>query len=192
MRRVLSILIIVSALSLSCSDRQRAVNELSLERRISSLLELHVVEYVYRDIVYFGEQESFLGIFRTRDQQLLFAVRLRVQAGVDLSKGVEVLRDRRKPELVVVRIPAPEILIVDADEGSIEQFFVRERGGSIQWDQVSAEMERVKGRVREDALEKGILLRARENAVQLIREVMAVAGYDDVRVQVRPAEELEG
>jgi hypothetical protein len=150
------------------------------------------VEYVYRDIVYFGEQESFLGIFRTRDQQLLFAVHLRVEAGVDLSKGVEVLRDRDNPELLLVRIPAPEILLVDADEGSIEQFFVRERGGSIRWDQVSQEMESVKTRVREDALDKGILARAEENAVRLIREVMAVAGYEEVTVQVRPAEELEG
>ena len=192
MWRVLSILIVVSALFLSCTPGRSAPAELPLERRITSLLELNTVEYVYRDIVYFGDQESFLGIFRTRDQQLLFAVHLRVQAGVNLSKGVEVLRDRQRPGLVIVRVPAPEILRVDADEGSIEQFFVRERGGSIEWDQVSAEMEGVKGRVREDALEKGILLRARENAVQLIREVMAVAGYDDVRVQVRPAEELEG
>lgn len=192
MRRVLSILIIVSALLLSCTLRRSVPEELPLERRVSSLLELHTVEYVYRDVVYFGEQESFLGIFRTRDQQLLFAVHLRVQAGVDLTKGVEVLRDRRQPGLVIVRIPAPEILLVDADEGSIEQFFVRERGGSIRWDQVSAEMEGVKARVKEDALEKGILARAEENAVQLIREVMAVAGYDDVRVQIRPAEELKG
>jgi hypothetical protein len=192
MRRVLSILLIVSATLLSCDRRQPAPGHLPLERRISSLLELHTVEYVYRDIVYFGEQESFLGIFRTRDQQLLFAVHLRVEAGVDLSKGVEVLRDRDNPELLLVRIPAPEILLVDADEGSIEQFFVRERGGSIRWDQVSQEMESVKTRVREDALDKGILARAEENAVRLIREVMAVAGYEEVTVQVRPAEELEG
>lgn len=192
MWRVLSIFLIVSFLLVSCTERETVPGELALERRISSLLELHTVEYVYRDIVYFGDQESFLGIFRTRDQQLLFAVHLRVQAGVDLSKGVEVLRDSQEPALLLVRVPAPEILIVDADEGSIEQFFVRERGGSIQWDQVSEEMESVKERVRRDALEKGILTRAEDNAVRLIREVMTVAGYEDVVVQVRPAQELEG
>jgi len=175
-----------------CDGSRRAGDEPSLERRVSSLLELQTVEYVYRDIVYFGEQESFLGIFRTRDQQLLFAVRLRVQAGVDLTKGVEVLRDRNNPELVVVRIPSPEVLLVDAVEDSIEQFFVRERGGSIEWDQVSGEMESVKKRVKADAVEKGILNRAEENAIELIEEVLGLAGFEEITVQVRPPEELRG
>ncbi len=193
MRRVLSILVTVSLLVLAGCDTDDAdPRGLPLERRISSLLELHTVEYVYRDIVYFGEQESFLGIFRTRDQQLLFAVRLRVQAGVDLSKGVEVLRDPDNPRMALVRIPSPEVLLVDAEEGSIEQFFVRERGGSIEWDQVSAEMESVKERVKADAVEKGILNRAEENAVELIEEVLGVAGFEEVTVQVRPPEELKG
>lgn len=193
MRHVLSILVTVSLLVLAgCDTHDVDPRGLPLERRISSLLELHTVEYVYRDIVYFGEQESFLGIFRTRDQQLLFAVRLRVQAGVDLSKGVEVLRDPDNPNMALVRIPSPEVLLVDAEEGSIEQFFVRERGGSIEWDQVSAEMESVKERVKADAVEKGILNRAEENAVELIEEVLGVAGFEEVTVQVRPPEELKG
>jgi hypothetical protein len=175
-----------------CDTHDADPRGLPLERRISSLLELNTVEYVYRDIVYFGEQESFLGIFRTRDQQLLFAVRLRVQAGVDLSKGVEVLTDPDNPNMALVRIPSPEVLLVDAKEGSIEQFFVRERGGSIEWDQVSAEMESVKERVKADAVEKGILNQAEENAVELIEEVLGVAGFEEVTVQVRPPEELKG
>jgi hypothetical protein len=193
MRGALSILLTLSLMGFGgCDGSRRAGDEPSLERRVSSLLELQTVEYVYRDIVYFGEQESFLGIFRTRDQQLLFAVRLRVQAGVDLTKGVEVLRDRNNPELVVVRIPSPEVLLVDAVEDSIEQFFVRERGGSIEWDQVSGEMESVKKRVKADAVEKGILNRAEENAIELIEEVLGLAGFEEITVQVRPPEELRG
>lgn len=193
MRGVLSILLTLSLLGLTgCTATSGSPEGLPLEQRITSLLELHTVEFVYRDIVYFGEQESFLGIFRTRDQQLLFAVRLRVQAGVDLTNGVEVLRDPKNPTVAVVRIPAPEVLMVDADESSIEQFFVRERGGSIEWDQVSSEMESVKERAKADAIEKGILIRAEKNAVELVSEVLAVAGFEEVTVQVRPAEELKG
>ncbi|MFW6251553.1 MAG: DUF4230 domain-containing protein [Alkalispirochaetaceae bacterium] len=193
MGRVPSILVTLSLLAFAgCTAHHDSPAELPLERRISSLLELHTVEYVYRDIVYFGEQESFLGIFRTRDQQLLFAVRLRVHAGVDLSKGVEVLRDPENPRMALVRIPSPEVLLVDAEEGSIEQFLVRERGGSIEWDQVSSEMESVKERVRADALEKGILQRAEKNAVELIEDVLGVAGFEEVSVQVLPPEELKG
>lgn len=192
MRSVLSTLLfsILSLVFLGCAAMDP--EEPPLERRVLSLLELHTVEYRYRDIVYFGDQEYLLGLFRTRDRQLLFAVDILVQAGVDLDKEIELFRDRDRPELLVVRIPAPEILLVDADEESIEQFFVRERGGSIAWDQVAEEMETVKDRVAADAVENGILTRAEENAVALIRETMELAGFEEVTVQVRPAEELRG
>ena len=52
--------------------------------------------------------------------------------------------------------------------------------------------ESVKERVKADAVEKGILNRAEENAVELIEEVLGVAGFEEVTVQVRPPEELKG
>lgn len=192
MRAVLSILIAISFSLLLGSCSAVSGEEPPLERRINSLLELHTVEYRYRDIVYFGEQEYLLGIFRTKDRQLLFAVDILVQAGIDLNGEIELFRDRERPELAVVRIPAPKILLVDADEGSIEQFFVRERGGSIAWDQVATEMEAVKERVEADAVRNGILRHAEKNAVRLIRETLELAGFEEVTVQVRPAGELRG
>jgi len=176
----------------SCSGGPSEGREPQLERRVASLLELHTVEYRYRDIVYFGEQEYLLGIFRTRDQQILFAVDIRVEAGIDLSRGVEVLRDPSDSQLLLVRLPAPEVLMVDADEGSIEQFFVRERGGSIEWNQVSGEMESVKARVKEDAIATGILTRAEENARELVEELLKLTGFSRVEVQIRNPEALRG
>ena len=192
--QLLSLLLAATTLLLfgSCSAELRGQPPAPVEQKISSLLELHTVEYLYRDIVYFGEQEYLLGFIRTRDQQLLFAVDIRVKAGIDLSDGFEVLRDPEDPARAVVRIPAAEVLLVDADESSIEQFFVRERGGKIAWDQVSAQMEEVKGRVREDAVAKGILSRAEENAASLIREVMTLGGFEHTTIQVRPPEKLKG
>ena len=56
-----------------------------IERRISAVLEMPTYEYVYRDIVYIADQASFLGI-RHRDTQLLFAVDVQLQAGIDLQR----------------------------------------------------------------------------------------------------------
>ncbi|MFP4329906.1 MAG: DUF4230 domain-containing protein [Spirochaetaceae bacterium] len=193
MGRVISITVTAFLILLTGCDNRRDDSTLSsLESRINTLLELHTVEYVYRDVVYFGEQEYLLGLFRTRDQQLLFALEIRVQAGLDLEDGVELLRDPDDPELLLLILPAAEVLLVDAVEESIEQFFVRERGGSIEWDQVSGEMEAVKDRVRRDAVEKGILNRAEENARELATELMELAGFEQVQVEFRPARELRG
>lgn len=192
MGRVISITAIALILLAGCSPQTREPSMGELESRINALLDLHTVEYIYRDVVYFGEQEFLLGLFRTRDQQLLFAVELRVEAGIDLEQGVELLRDPQDEELLLLRLPPAQVLLVDAVEESIEQFFVRERGGSIEWDQVSEQMEGVKERVRLDAVEKGILERAEQNAAELVTELMGLAGFERVRVQFRPRQELRG
>ena len=190
-RPALLLLTAIALLLLACGN-EPAVSPAPVEQRITNLLELHTVEYRYRDVIYYGERETLLGLLTTLDRQILFAVEIVVQAGVDLTEGVEVLRDESNPGFALVRIPQPEVLLVDVDEESIEQFFVRERGGRIEWNVVAAEMEQVKARVEADAVDKGILRRAEENAGLLVEELMTVAGFEEVTVQFRPIEELRG
>ena len=81
------------------------------------LLAIHTMEHVYRDVVYFGEEESFLFI-PTVDRRVLFSVNIRVQAGIDLTDGIEVFRSEDNDSEVFVRLPPAEILLVDADEST--------------------------------------------------------------------------
>ncbi len=164
----------------------------SLEAKVRNLAELHTFEHTYRDVVYLGEQRQFL-FFRTMDRQLLFSVNIRVRAGVDLRQGVSVLPGEGRRS-VLVRVPAPTILLVDADEESISQYFVRERGGAIGLLEVGAEIEAVKEQVAADAIGRGILDRARENAREVLENLFLQAGFESVTITFGPTEpdELRG
>lgn len=154
------------------------------------LLQLHTYEHIYRDVVYFGEERSFLFI-QTVDRQLLFAVNIVVRAGLDLRSGVTVTREADEPGRAYVVLPEAQILRIDADEQSIEQFYVREQGGRIGVLEFSDQLEAVKARIREDAIERGILIKAQLNAERVVRNFLELAGFEEVVFTVR-GEEIEG
>ncbi len=174
----LVLLFIVPLALLACSPEPEA-DTAELERRVRNVLRLHSYEHVYRDIVYFGEERSFL-FFKTMDRRLLFSVDIVVRAGVDLEEGIEVLADSGNPERIVVRLPPTRILRVDADEATIHQYFSRDRGGDVGWLEYGAEIEGVKERVRADAVERGILAKAQTNAREMVENFFALAGFEEV------------
>ena len=165
-----------------------------MEDRIESLLELSTYEHIYRDLVYFGEERSFLFI-KTVDRAVLFSIDIRVRAGIDLAQGVTVTADRRDPERIYVRLPEAEILAVDADEASIEEYFIREQGGRVGLLELSDQLDEAKEKVAEDAVDRGILDRADENARRLITGFLELAGFTEVVFAAGDAaedEELRG
>src|SRR6056297_3182549 len=92
-----------------------------IETRIREICELPGYEHIYREIIYLDEQTSFLAI-PVVDKRVLFSVDVRIQAGIDLNKGFSVEPVSRK--VVRVYLPGAEILLADADEGSIHQYFL--------------------------------------------------------------------
>ncbi|MCA1754106.1 MAG: DUF4230 domain-containing protein [Spirochaeta sp.] len=149
-----------------------------IESRMRILAELETAESIYRDIVYFGDARSFL-FFRTMDRRLLFSVNLHVRAGVDLSEGFQLKPDGDGG--VDVFLPPARVLMVDADETSIDQYFVREQGGRIGYLEFSGSIEEVKDRVAADAVDRGLLNRAEENARVLVENLLTVAGVRELR-----------
>jgi hypothetical protein len=163
-----------------------------VENQVRNLLQLHTYEHVYRDVVYFGEERSFWFI-QTVDRQLLFSVNIVVRAGLDLTDGVTITRDAENPSRVYVALPEARILLIDADEQSIEQFLVREQGGRIGVLEFSEQLEAVKGRIEEDAIERGILMKARANAERMVRNFLQLAGFEEVVFATRQRDqEIEG
>ncbi len=158
----------------------------ALETQVRNILELPAVEYVYRDIVYLGSTRSFL-FFKTMDKRLLFSVRLRVRAGIDLAEGFRIVPDDSNPRRVYVRLPASRILMVDADERGIHQYFAYgERFSRMEY---SAAIDAVKPKAEEDARKRGILEKSDENAKNLIRGFLGTAGFS--RVDFLPARAAE-
>lgn len=189
MRRILPFVALLLALSLSLSGcREERGRELeSITRQLRSILELPSYEHVYREVIYLGEETSFLGI-RTSDKRLLFSVDMRVQAGVRLDRGLSL--EPAGVDRIRVLLPPPEILMVDADEESIRQFFILERGGSIIHTDYYDQIEASKEAIRQDAVDRGILSKAEENARQLIEAVLRGAGYTEIEFVALP--EVQG
>jgi hypothetical protein len=169
---------LVSLLLIGCMPVSE-VETVRMEDRIESLLQLHTYEHRYRDLVYFGEEKSFLFI-KTVDRAVLFSVDIRVTAGLDLSDGVTLTPDRFEHDRIYVRLPPATILTVDADESSIEEYFLREQGGRIGLLELSDQIESAKARTEEEAIERGILEQADANARSIVRGFLNLAGFSEV------------
>lgn len=174
---VLTAVLLATALG-ACAPAAR-VDTIAVQQQLTDLLELHTYEHIYRDVVYFGEEKSFLFV-RTVDRQVLFAVDIRVRAGVDLSEGFQLVRDAASATTVYVRLPPAKVLSVDADEKSIHEYFIREQGGRIGLLDITGQLEEVKVRTELDAVERGILRRAEENAKRIVRDFLIMAGFEEV------------
>lgn len=187
---VWSLLALTALAGCSRAPSPEALQE--LEEHLEDVLTLHTAEHRYRSIVYFGEQRRFL-FLDTMDRQVLFAIDLRVQAGIDLAGGDGGIEIRpgtgdAAGELFVT-LPPAAVMLVDADERSITEYFTTERGGSVQWLEYSQEIENAKAKARERALADGILDQAEENAAVLVRDFLRLADFQAVTVRIREREE---
>jgi hypothetical protein len=163
--------------------------------QIERLQSLVTTRYRYRDIVFFERETRLLGI-PSGSQEILFAVEMRIHAGVNLARGFAVEMDPADPARVYITLPAAEVLRVDADEQSIRQYLIRERLTRIDWLDVTDELEAAKERNRRDAVERGILERAEAQTRSIVAGLAGAAGFRTVEIRFRPdeshVEELRG
>lgn len=161
-----------------------------LESRIRPMQRISSVEYIYRHVVYASrERRRLLGI-PTGSSEVLFSIDIRVTAGVDLTEGFDLSTE--DDDRLFITLPAPQILLVDADETSIDEYFAHEVFLQTSWLDIGSELEKIKEDVRTDALERGILERAGSNVTSLMTGIVDLAGYDNVYIRFRPAEEIRG
>jgi hypothetical protein len=172
-----------------CTQKADPLGSFQAERSIRNILQLSTYEYIYRDIIFISEKDSFLFI-NTVDKQALFAVDVVVQAGVNLDGGID-LRSDLPAKSIQVELPPARILRIDAKEETIAQYFVREKGGSIPRLAYYDEIDRKKENLAADARRRGILIEAEEKTRQLIVNLLTLAGFETVRVRFVREEEPE-
>lgn len=167
-------------LATGCTDAPPPPPQEELERKVRTLLELPTYEQNYREVIYLGEQASFLSI-PTRDLRLLFSLDISVEAGMDLRDSFRIVP--RGWQQLTITLPEPRILSLDADEGSIQQYFIKEWGLGAGFGRLDLydEINVAKERVRREAVERGILEKARENAETLLRQMFLMAGFESVQ-----------
>ena len=170
------ILSVLAAWLVSCMA-QTTTSKPVIENQIRGILELPTIEYIYREVIYVGQEARFLG-FKHIDKRLLFSIDLIISAGIDLTKGIEI-RNITNGGIQII-LPEPEILLVDADEGSIHQFFVKEWGDKVSRLDYYDEIVKSKKNITSDAIERGILLKAKNNAEEMILKIFSVYGTTKV------------
>jgi hypothetical protein len=182
---LIAIVIAAFVITSTCTIEKRPGIE-ELESQIQAILELPTYEHIYRDIIYVDRERSFL-IFKIMQARVLFSIDVRVQAGIDLAEGFKVIPDpafRRDGGITVV-LPTAKILLVDADESSIQQYFIKEVGGELARLDYYDEINRKKEDIISDAIERGILLNATQNAKKLIAGFLTQAGFKNVTFDSR-------
>ncbi len=180
-------LISLSLLLLLGSCTKEAPETLAtMEEKLRTIAELPGFEHIYRDVVYYSEKETVMGI-ATTDNRLLFSINVRVQAGINLDRGFKIVPT---DNTVTVYLPKAEILLIDADESSINQLFFVEQGkmGRAFSDKITRleyydEIENRKQDIRAEAESRGILSRAETNGRLVIRRLFEEAGYSEVRFE---------
>jgi hypothetical protein len=152
--------------------------------RVRALSKLETVHYELEKVVT-GKSSGPLPDFFTSDKILLVA-HGEVVAGIDLSKlqpdDVTVVSDT-----VTIRLPSPEILHKSLDN---EKTYVYDRQTGIfnkPDPNLETDIRRVaEQEILETALEDGILIKATENAKDVLRTLITGLGYEEVRFTNAP------
>ncbi len=165
-----------------CTLVKKTFSPTIIENRIRTILEVPTVEYVYREILYFGKEARFLGI-KHMDKRLLFSVDIILQAGFNLEKEIQIKRTINGG--ILITLPEPEILIIDVDENSIHQFFIKEWGGKISRLDYYDELNKRKKSIKQDAIKRGILIKARENGSKMIRGLLRPLKFQKIQIHYK-------
>lgn len=154
----------------------------ALEQKVVTILEMPTFEQSYREVIYLGEKKTILKV-PTRDFRVLFAMDIQLEAGIDLSESWEIKSNGWKE--LIITLPEPKILSVDADESSIHQYFIKEWGLGESFGRLDLyeEINHAKARVKDEAIKRGVLENARNNAETLVRQLFLMTGFEKVIVR---------
>ena len=153
--------------------KKPTVDTISLAEELADISELATVEYNYTNAVKYDSHLDFYGYripFTTNSFIIIYDGT--IKAGVDLSKA----QINLEGELITVTLPAAEILSHEIDFNSIEamdetySFFNRitiTDYASFTSDQTS--------KMEKKALESGLLMKARENAILVVRSFIVTS-----------------
>lgn len=157
--------------------------------QIRTLQTIRATEYRYRDVIWWDEEVRLFGV-RTGSRSLLFSVDVRVIGGIDLTEGFDVTVG--EGNVALVTLPAPRVLLADADEDSIDQYFSDDPRRRIDFVEVSRVIDAAKEAGVADAVDRGLYSRVEDVARAVVTRLLREGGYDDVRVRFAAPEELRG
>ena len=172
----------VTALLSSCK-REPPARDTVLQLR--ELSELATTEYTLTKIVKASDDQTW---YKFGDRRILISCKAVVKAGIDLSE----LKDsdvRVNGEGISVRLPKARIVSIDIRPEDIRTEF--QEVGVFRSDFSAEErnllMQQAEARIREQALETGILQTAQTNASLVLGNLLRSMGYKTVDLGFGPA-----
>jgi hypothetical protein len=149
---------------------------------IRDIARLDATSYHVEKVVEATDEQSRLwGLMQTKDALLLIAVG-DVVAGVDLAKvrDEDVIFDEQA-HTVHVRLPAPEVTSSTLDERGTHVYSRRTDVLAVRNEQLEGEARRqAEEQMRKQAVDAGILERARASADRTLRALLRSLGYQQV------------
>lgn len=143
--------------------------------RLNSMGELTTVTQLYRSVFYVRERKNFI-----QEKTLLFTAEYNVRAGIDLSEGFELSTHGGRVRLV---LPPGRLLLVDGDDRSLRQVYLKERFSSVDTGDYLPLIGEERESIRHRALESGIVKTAEERAVLILKGILASAGLEDADIR---------
>lgn len=161
--------------SMGCEDKRPELT--LLETQVRKILELPSVEMLYRDIIYQNLEKTFLFI-KTSEKEVLFAINIRIQAGYDLQDGFNIKYG--EDNTLYIWLPEPKILIADADDESITQYFLKEKFDMFQYTEFQDIIHKRVEAMKKDAIERGIFTSAEDNTHGVLRDFFSLMGFENI------------
>jgi len=172
----------------STEDRTVVRPRPSVVLAVRELSRLETVTFHMERVVDIEDEQTFLGgRLKARDALLLVAAG-DVTAGIDLAQlGEDDVEANTETGRITITLPPPEVLSTRIDN---ERTYVYSRETDVlarrKEDLESRARAEAESRLRDAALEAGILGRAQKGARRTIETLLRGLGYDDVDVRFRP------
>jgi hypothetical protein len=175
MGRAPGLLALVFFLFTSCS----AVPPVQTADGLRRILQLATAEMLFHEVVYrHDESRWFFLTYGVRET--LFSIDLRVQAGFDLNGGWKLVPDTAHQTLRVL-LPLPRILIIDAVDTSIREYF--SAGEPLGYLRLRGLLKDRTRELEKRAVDQGILDQAKAKAQVFAEGFFKNLGWEKVQVE---------
>lgn len=167
-------------LAVSCAA-PRTWDPQSAQEGVRKIFQLSAAEMVFHEVIYhYNESRWFFVTYGTKET--LFSIDLKVQGGFDLAEGwtVEPGNDQK---LVTVTFPAPKILLVNAVDSSIQEYFAA--GEPLGYERLRGLLKDRSKKIETEAVSRGLLDRSRAQARTFAQAFFHSLGFERVVVQFR-------
>lgn len=186
MKQVKMFIFILLSVFISCKISDAEL--IDLHNSVKEVANLSLSEFVYKDIIFVKESKRFWGMSISK-KEVLFSVKIRVVAGIDLDKDFVIKVEKN---ILYLELPKPEILLLDADEKSLNEYYSKYFGTKVSLLFYYKEIEQQKENLKQESIERGILEDAEKNIREFFEIIYKNAGFDSVKIifyEISPSKE---